>query len=402
MTTVREPAPVADHRPATIVIAPDSFKGSAGADEIAHAIAKGWREARPSDHLTVLAQADGGEGTLDAIAAADPRARKHVVGRPVCGPDRQPVAARWVELPGAVGVVELAESSGLPLMAELAPTRATSRGLGQVIRSAIDHGCRRLVVGLGGSASTDAGIGVLLELGLRLCDASGHRLDIADSLDLGRIAEIDTSGLISPPDGGVEVLTDTWAPLCGRTGAAHTFGAQKGADSAMGRDLDGALAHFADLAEPVFAIDRSEPGAGAAGGVGFGLRAWGATLHPGAERIAELTGLGAAVDTSDLVITGEGRFDSTSLTGKLVGTVLDRCRSAGVRTLVVAGDLAAPAPDLAVSLSEVAGSAERAIAAPLHFARIAAREAAVRLSAEEALSSLDSEQRTHPSGQERS
>ncbi|MFW0797540.1 glycerate kinase [Gordonia sp. CPCC 205515] len=387
MTLLSGPgAAIIGHRRLNIVIAPDSFKGSARADEIAHAIADGWREARPADHLTVLAQADGGEGTLDAIAAAAPRARKHVISRPVCGPDRQPVAARWIELPGAVGVVELAESSGLPLMAELAPTRATSRGLGQVIRSAIDHGCQRLVVGLGGSASTDAGIGVLLELGLCVYDKYGHRLDIADSLDLTRIAAIDASGLMSPPDGGVEVLTDTSAPLCGRTGAAHMFGAQKGAGAEVRRDLDSALAHFADLAEPVFDIDRSEPGTGAAGGVGFGLRAWGATLHSGAERIAELTELSDAIDTSDLVITGEGRFDSTSLTGKLVGTVLDRCRSAGVRNLVIAGDIAAPAPDLAVSLSEVAGSAERAIAAPQQFAHIAAREAAVWVSSEKALS----------------
>lgn len=366
-------------RPWHVVVAPDSFKGSATAQEIAAAIAAGWHAARPDDRLTVLPQADGGEGTMAAVAASVPDARWHVVGRPVCGPDRRPVQARWLELPDAVAVVELAESSGLPLMSHPAPTRATSRGLGQVIRAALDAGMRRIVVGLGGSASTDAGVGALLELGLRLYDRDGGRLDIRDALDLARVAGIDSSGLAAVPADGVEVLCDTSAPLCGPDGAAYTFGAQKGADAAARRDLDHALRNFGAVAEAHFGISASESGAGAAGGTGFGLRAWGATLVSGAERINDLTGLTAALPSTDLVITGEGCFDSTSSTGKLVGAVLRRCADHRVRSLVVAGRLAATPPDLGAELSESAGSTDGAMAAPFTHARSATRAVAAAL-----------------------
>ncbi|ANY24912.1 glycerate kinase [Gordonia terrae] len=356
-----------------VVVAPDSFKGSASAHEIAAAITTGWLQARPSDRLTVLPQADGGEGTLSAIASSTADSRWHVVGRPVCGPDRRPVEARWLELPGSVAVIELAESSGLPLMAHPAPTRATTRGLGQVIMAVLSTGARRIVVGLGGSASTDGGVGALLELGLRLYDDDDRPVHVVDALDLERVTRIDSTGLAALPPDGVEILTDTTATLCGPAGAAHTFGAQKGADQPTRRALDRALHHFGGVMADHFGISATQPGAGAAGGTGFGLLAWGATQAPGALRVNELTGLTAALPTADLVITGEGCYDRTSSTGKLVGTVLRHCAERGVRSLVVAGRFDARPPDLAVELSAVAGSAEAAMADPTAHAAAAVR-----------------------------
>ncbi|WP_035716935.1 glycerate kinase [Gordonia terrae] len=369
-----------------VVVAPDSFKGSASAHEIAAAIAAGWRQARPADRLTVLPQADGGEGTLAAIATSTADARWHVVGRPVCGPDRRPVQARWLELPGSVAVVELAESSGLPLMAHPAPTRATTRGLGQVISAVLGAGVRRIVVGLGGSASTDGGVGALVELGLRLYDDSDRPVHVVDVLDLERVTRVDSTMLADLPTDGVEILTDTTAVLCGPTGAAHTFGAQKGADAPTRHALDRALRHYGGVMTDHFGVSTTQPGAGAAGGTGFGLLAWGATQVPGALRVNDLTGLTAALPAADLVITGEGCYDRTSSTGKLVGTVLQRCAEHGVRSLVVAGRFDADPTGLAVELSAVAGSAEAAITAPAIHAASATRSIAATIDDLKALS----------------
>lgn len=358
--------------PLDVVVAPDSFKGTAGAPDIAAAIADGWRRVRPADRLTLLPQADGGEGTLAALAASTAGARWHAVDH-VCGPDGRPVRACWLELPGGIGVAELAESSGLPLMRELDPVGATSRGLGQVLNAALDAGVSRLLVGLGGSASTDAGAGMLTELGFRFYDAQDRLLDCTDGArNLTRVTRVDLSAARPLPPGGVEVLTDTLAPLTGPAGAAHVFGGQKGADPRTRVMLDGALAHVAAVVGPACGCAAAEPGAGAAGGTGFALRAWGAVLVPGARRINELSGLTVAVPRADVVITGEGRFDATSGTGKLVGTVLELCRAHAVRTVVIAGELAAPVPDLGISLTDVAGSPEAARAEPLRYARAAA------------------------------
>ncbi|GAA3952409.1 glycerate kinase [Gordonia caeni] len=362
-----------------VIVAPDSFKGTADAGAVAGALAEGWRHVRPVDRVTLLPQADGGEGTLDALAVATEGARWHTVAD-VCGPDHRPVSARWLELPGGIGVAELAESSGLPMMTDLDPAGATSRGLGEVIAAALDHGVQGLVIGLGGSASTDAGAGVLAALGFEFFDGRGDPVDPRTAGDLARITDVASERARSLPPGGVEVLTDTLAPLTGPTGAAHTFGAQKGADAVMRAELDELVSGFAAVVGPARGIAADEPGAGAAGGVGFALRAWGGALVPGAQRINELSRLTAAVRDADLVITGEGRFDATSETGKLVGTVLELCRAHAVRTVVIAGQLAAPVPDLGISLSEVAGSAEAARLRPLRYARAAAAQIAAGVS----------------------
>jgi glycerate kinase len=360
----------------SVVIAPDSFKGSLSAADVAAAIARGWAGVRPDDRLTTLPQADGGEGTLDAIAAAVPDAVRHHAG-PVTGPDGRLVPGAWLELPGRVGVVELAQCSGLPLMAALDPLGATTRGLGEVIRHALDAGMTSFVVGLGGSASTDGGAGALSALGLRLLDGRGRPLPDGGGALVG-LGSIDRDDLAPPPQGGVALLTDVTAPLLGPSGAAATFGPQKGADAADICVLEAGLARFASL----LGGHPDAPGSGAAGGTAYGLAAaWGARIERGAQVLQRLTGLTDALGSADVVLSGEGRFDATSTTGKVVGEVLALARERGVRAGVVAGQVAtgadaADSDSWTCSLSELAGSAEEAIADPVRYLERAGREAA--------------------------
>jgi glycerate 2-kinase len=353
----------------TVVIAPDSFKGSLPARDAAEAIAAGWRTERPQDTLVLLPQADGGEGTLDAIAASNPFAVRHEVGD-VTGPDGRPTPGEWLELPGGVAVVELAQCSGLPLMAAPDATGATTRGLGEVIRAALDAGATSVVIGLGGSASTDAASGALTALGLRLLDARGE--PIADGGGaLATIASIDRSVLLSPD--AVTLLTDVDAPLLGPRGAAAVFGPQKAATPAQVVELEAALSHFATL----FGGDPDAPGAGAAGGSAWGFAtAWGAVIIPGADHVAELSRLSAVVPTADLLLTGEGRFDAQSLRGKVVGQLIRRAARSGVRVGVIAGQVDIHADVWTASLTGLAGSADAATTEPERWLRIAGAQAA--------------------------
>jgi len=280
-----------------VVIAPDSFKGSLGASEVARAIAAGWESVRPADSLTLIPQADGGEGTLDAVEACVPGAVRRAAGL-VTGPDGRSTPGAWLMLPDGTAVVELAQMCGIPLMDRLDPLGASTVGLGEVIRSALASGASRLVIGLGGSASTDGASGALAALGLR-ADASLT----AGGGALGAIGVLDRSQLISPPPGGVTLLTDVSAPLLGPTGAAAVFGPQKGASSAEVAVLDSALAHFANL----LGADPGRPGTGAAGGAAYGFAAaWGARIEPGADYLCALTGVPLAIVGADLLITGKG------------------------------------------------------------------------------------------------
>jgi glycerate 2-kinase len=338
-----------------VVIAPDSFKGTLSARLAADAMARGWLSVRPDDALTLLPQADGGEGTLDAIEAATTGCVRHVVPG-VSGPDGRPVTAEWLELRGGVAVVELAQSSGLPLMAAPDPLGATTRGLGDVIAAALDFGAQTLVIALGGSASTDGGVGALEALGLRIADGS-----------------VDRRSLRAAPPGGVTLLTDVSAPLLGPHGTAAVFGPQKGATADDVRELETRLSVVAG----VFGGDPAHPGAGAAGGTAYGLAAvWGATITSGADFVAELTGLDAALADADVALTGEGRFDAQSVGGKVVGRVLS---TATGRTVVIAGALERAAPDLAYSLTDLAGSQESALAHPENWIEFAAAAAAREL-----------------------
>lgn len=354
----------------TVVIAPDSFKGSLSAREVAEAIAAGWRAVRPGDELVLVPQADGGEGTLDAVEASVPGAVRCSAGS-VTGPDGRPTPGEWLQLPDGTAVVELAQPSGLPLMRELDAFGATTRGLGQVIRAALEAGATSLVIGLGGSASTDAAAGALAELGLVLLDEQGEL--VADGgRGLADVVDVHRDALIPPPAGGVTLLTDVTAPLLGPAGAAAVFGPQKGATPAQVAQLDAALAHLAEL----LGGDPDAAGSGAAGGAGYGFATvWGATIVSGADRLAELSGLRAAIDRADVVLTGEGRFDEQSLTGKVVGSIL-----ALGATGVIAGQVTAPTGVWTASLTDLAGSAEASMADPARWLRVAGANAARDLS----------------------
>ena len=216
-----------------VVIAPDSFKGSLSATQVAHAIAEGWTSVRPGDDLALMPQADGGEGTLDAVEAAIPGSVRRDAGI-VRGPDGRPVHGEWLELPDGTAVVELAQMCGLPLMKAPDPLGASTFGLGQVIRAALSAGARRLVIGLGGSASTDGGAGALAALGLtaQSLTARGGALRAPE---LATITALDRSGLLAPPEGGVVLLSDVTNPLLGMTGAAHVYGPAEGSDAGAHR-----------------------------------------------------------------------------------------------------------------------------------------------------------------------
>lgn len=361
-----------------VIIAPDSFKGSLSATEVAAAIAAGWRSVRPDDVVQLFPQADGGEGTLDAIAGAVPGAIRHDAGL-VTGPDLRRVPGEWLELPDGAAVVELAQMSGLPLMRELDAMEATTRGLGEVIAAALDAGATRLVIGLGGSASTDAGAGALVALGLVLLDEFGDSVPDGGG-HLRAIATIDRSALRPAPE-SVTLLTDVTAPLLGPTGAAQTFGPQKGADAIQVVQLDDALEHFATvLADTGLGGDPTAPGTGAAGGTGFGFSvAWGARIESGADFLVELTGLGLAIADADALLTGEGRFDDQSLTGKVVGQLLERAATSGVEAGVIAGQVTAKTDVWTASLLDLAGSVERAMAEPARWLTEAGARAAREL-----------------------
>ncbi|MDO7881491.1 glycerate kinase [Salinibacterium soli] len=358
--------------PNTVVIAPDSFKGSLSARLVADAIAEGWASVRPDDELVLMPQADGGEGTLDAVEAAVPGARRRSAGL-VTGPDGRPVPGEWLELPDGTAVTELAQSSGLPLMASPAPLTATTRGLGEVIRAALDAGARSVVIGLGGSASTDGGAGALSALGLLLLDEQGEPVPDGGA-GLLEVLRIDRDELVAPPAGGVVLLTDVTAPLLGPSGAAAVFGPQKGASPEQVAELDRALGHFSRF----LGGDPLAPGSGAAGGAGYGFAAaWKARIEPGADYLMTLSGLPSAIGEADLVLTGEGRFDDQSLGGKLVGQLIGL--AGAERVGVIAGQVTASGGVWSASLTELAGSAEASLADTAAWLREAGRRAAEEL-----------------------
>lgn len=351
-----------------IVIAPDSLKGGPGAAAAAGAIAAGWRGHRPDDQVTLVPLADGGEGTLDAVDAAVSGAKRHHLTG-VTGPDGRQVATSFLVLDDGTAVVELAAACGLPLMRELDPLAAHTIGLGEVIAAALATGARSLAIGVGGSASTDAGMGALTALGLRLLDGEGAELPPGGAA-LRRVHRVDDTALTPPPQGGVEVLTDVASPLTGPDGAAAVFGPQKGASPDDVKVLDAALTHLAGH----LGGDPGAPGAGAAGGAGYGFATlWGARLRSGSEAIAGLVGLDEAVAEADLVITGEGWLDATSFVGKVVGAVTGTARRHGTPLAVVAGGAE---PGIAeghdvevVTLTGLAGGVDASLRDPVTYLR---------------------------------
>jgi glycerate 2-kinase len=353
-----------------VIAAPDSFKGSIGAAGAAAALARGWHEVRPNDEVVQLPLADGGEGTLDVLATAVPESRWHTAT--VSGPGRAQVSASWLEIAGNEHIIELATAAGLTQLRPLEPLHAHSYGAGELMRHALDAGARRIVIALGGSACTDGGSGALAALGARFLDAAGRELPRGGGA-LAGLARIDLRGLRPPPSAGVACLTDVHAPLLGPAGAAAVFGPQKGAGPADIAVLEAGLARFAAL----LGGRPDAPGAGAAGGTGYGLAsAWQAALLPGAAAIAAIAGLPGALTGADLVITGEGQYDATSLSGKVVGAVLALGGAAGVPAAVVAGVLCARPPVRAVELAALAGGRMQAMGDAARWLAVAGRELA--------------------------
>lgn len=358
-----------------VVLAPDSFKGTATAADAAAALAAGWRSVRAADELIVRPMADGGEGTLDAFASSVPGAQRMPIT--VRGPVTEPVDTSWVLLPDGTGVVELAATSGITLLDPLEPLDAHSAGFGEAIAAALDAGVERLLLGLGGSASTDGGTGALTVLGAWFLDASGAPVPLGNR-GLAVLDRVDLSGLRPLPPGGAVILGDVTNPLLGPLGAATIFGPQKGADAATVDVLEANLARLADLMPDAVQPDAAAPGAGAAGGTGFGLLAWGARMGGGAALVAQAVGLREAMAGADLVVTGEGRFDGQSEAGKAPTVVAALAREAGVATALVAGAITAEPRGFAasVALADLAGGGAVAMAEPLRWLEAAGAELA--------------------------
>ncbi|MEY4169591.1 MAG: hypothetical protein RLZ94_664 [Actinomycetota bacterium] len=364
-----------------VLIAPDDFKGTLSAVEAAEAIAAGWRSRAPDDTLTLIPMSDGGPGFVRAVST-------------VLGGDMAPVGLRgpmgetaigMVLMVDGTGYVESAHGCGLALVH---PDRrdagaATSYGVGQLIAAAIDSGARRIVVGLGGTASTDGGAGMLAALGATARDASGAPV----ALDAGGAALTDVVTVDLAPArarvGDVEIVvaSDVDSPLLGSRGAARGFAAQKGADDADVEQLEAALASYsraigrqADGKDPAVAL-----GAGAGGGLGYGLMLLGGRRVPGIETVMGILGLEAAIGASDLVITGEGCFDWQSLRGKVVSGVAAAALDQGRPVVVLAGRVEVGKREyVALGITEAhAASADGTVpATPAEAARALAERAA--------------------------
>ena len=306
-----------------VVVAPDSFGGALDSVGVATAIATGWSRVRPDDEILLRPMADGGEGTLAAVAAAlgDGAELRTTETADALG---RPIGADWLLLDGGRGAfIEMAAASGL---ARLSPEErtpesarlASTRGTGDLVRAALDAGVERITIGLGGSATTDGGSGLLRALGARLLDSDGNKLPEGGAA-LARLDRIDTEDL-EPRLREVKIViaSDVTNPLCGPRGAAATYGPQKGADPVAVAELDAALAQWGGAIEAATGrLVADLPGAGAAGGTTAGLLGFTpALVRPGVEVVAELVGLAEALESADLVITGEGRADEQTLHGK--------------------------------------------------------------------------------------
>jgi glycerate 2-kinase len=352
-----------------VVIAPDGFGGTLSARDAAAAIAAGWHDERPQDEILTVAMSDGGEGLLDVVATS----RDTWLVVEVAGPHGHPIEASLLLREDGTAIVESAAACGLALVPpdRRDPRLATTYGVGQLLDAAREAGARRILVGLGGSATVDGGAGALSGLGFRLRVADGSGLKIGAD-DLHRIATIERGWAADWHGLEVDLLADVTSVLAE---AAPRFGPQKGASADQIAGLATSLDAWAEVVERDLAAPpelRDAPGSGAAGGLGFGLAAaLGARFVPGSATVGELVGLTDLLDGADTVITGEGRLDATTAVGKVVGHVAELARSRGARVLAVVGqvgdggvlvdDVEASAPDGHVvdAAAEVRAAARR-------------------------------------------
>ena len=331
-----------------VLVAPDKFKGTLTARQAAEAVERGWRRERPHDDLELVPLADGGDGTLDVLAPADGSDGSRRLSTRVTGPLGDPVDAQ-LGIRGTTAVVEMARASGLELLSaeRRDARRASTRGTGELVRAALDAGATRVLVCIGGSATNDGGAGFASALGARFLDRQGAPI-LDGGVALLELARIDLTAL-DPRLASVTVIgvTDVDNPLCGPHGASAVYGPQKGADPEAVLELDRALGHLAAVVHRDLGIDLAdEPGAGAAGGLGFGLLAFaGARLRPGVDVVMEAQRFDERLSAVDLVITGEGSFDEQSLHGKVPDGVIRAARLAGVRCVIACGRATVAAPE---------------------------------------------------------
>ncbi len=331
-----------------IIICPDSFKGSLSAAGVAEAIERGVRRALPDAQTVLIPLADGGEGTVEAFVKA---AGGRIVPVPATGPLGDRVKSFvGVLADSATAVIEMAAASGLPLIPHdrLNPMLATSYGTGELIASALDLGCKTLILGIGGSATNDGGVGMAQALGGRFLDKSGEEVGWGGG-ELVRIERIDLSNLDARLKRvEITVACDVENPLTGESGASAVFGPQKGATPEMVSALDAGLANLAEAIRRDIGIDvEDSPGSGAAGGMGAAALAFlGATLKPGIEIVLDITRFGERLEDASLVLTGEGRVDSQTLGGKVINGVLKAAAGRGVPVVVLAGGVEPEGYDL--------------------------------------------------------
>ncbi|UCB42158.1 MAG: glycerate kinase [Dehalococcoidales bacterium] len=325
-----------------IVIAPQGFKGSLSAREVADAMARGIQHVLVNASMVLVPMADGGEGTVDALVSAT---RGRFITSEVTGPLGEKVVATWGILGDkSTAIIEMAAASGITLVPPdiLNPMIATTYGTGELIRAALDEGCRKLIIGIGGSATNDGGAGMAQALGVRFLDDGGNELPRGGAA-LDRLKQIDVSGLDTRlAVCKVTVACDVTNPLCGVQGASLVYGPQKGATKDMCQQLDKALANYATVIKQELGIDITDmPGGGAAGGLGAGLVAFlSAELMPGIDIICEATRLSRHLEGAALVFTGEGRIDTQTIFGKTVTGVAARAKVSGVPVVAIAGELA--------------------------------------------------------------
>jgi glycerate 2-kinase len=322
-----------------VILAPDKFKGSLSAPDVARYLAEGLRSTHAGLDLELMPVADGGEGTVDAVVAAGFTR----VSATVQGPTGEPVVADFA-VRGAVAVIEMAAASGLAVLHEgrMSPLAASTFGTGQLVSAALDHGCTEIVLGVGGSATTDGGAGMLAALGATFKDAAGRHLPPGGGA-LASVTNIDLGGLDTRMGGVAFTLaSDVDNPLLGPDGAAAVFAPQKGASAEHVTHLENALERYFRImanALGMAAVDAIDaPGSGAAGGTGYAaLAVLNARRRPGIEVILGLTGLAGKINGAGLVITGEGSLDEQSLFGKAPMGVASAARAAGVPVVAVCG-----------------------------------------------------------------
>ena len=321
------------------VVVSDSFKGTVSSREICEIAQRVIPRHFPACEVVCIPVADGGEGTVDCFVQAVDAQRVEVTVTNALG---EKSAAAYARI-GELAIIEMAAAAGLPQVGALrCPGTATTYGVGELIAHAVDSGCRKILLGLGGSATNDGGCGCAAALGVRFYDADGQSfVPVGDTL--GRIARIDTAeaeALLRSVE--ITVMCDVTNPLYGSTGAAYVFAPQKGADAEKVKSLDAGLRHFGDVIRSQYGLDVSAmPGAGAAGGMGAGCVALlGGTIQSGIDAVLDVTGFDRQLEGADLVITGEGRIDSQSADGKVVSGVARRTRAKGVPLIAIAGGIA--------------------------------------------------------------